>query len=840
MKLLPRILLASLFIAGTALPQHRPGGTPAILPTPQQIVGKDGSFIITPSTAIYIEKRSRQAVFAAEQINNTLQEFGRPRLRILEWNEASAPLSQYIFLGHPTSQTGRSLLAERRGEIRPEMRDEGYFLDSDTNGVVILAESAKGRFYGVMSLLQMIRSGKRGVTIDGATIHDYARFPLRGISDDISRGQVSTVENFKKIIRFLARYKMNAYFLYIEDMFAFKNHPRIGEGRGALTASEVKELDAYAKEYFIDLAPIFQTLGHWENTLTLPEYVGFAEYPGGRTLNIADERVYTMLDEMVGELSSCFSSSWFNFGADETRDVGLGANKKRVDSLGLSAVLAEHYRRVAALVRKHGKRPMMYADIILKNPGILSLIPNDIVMVDWNYDPLFHYDSPRVFKEAGFPFIVSPAVRNYAGPFPDFNNSLANIQQFIAAGVEDGAAGVMTSSWNDYGGEELRELNYYGYAWAAECSWQPGKADISTFNDRFFRDFCGTEGNDAIKAAYAILSSPSNRYTWYELWRHPMLPIFPPKPQKGHSPAILDRIASIKTTMPVVLSVLKSEGGQSPREDHQREYLAFVARLNLWFAMKVETQEAVRGLSQSVQTGADRDSISRTVVTLCSSVVDTLASLRSEFQRLWLTTNKPEGLENLLRRYDRQLSYWKEKIDQVRHGILWVDPEIESKWISAQAPHAWFRKTFQAPVDVRSAQLQVIGDTHVKVWLNGTFLGELYARRSNSLSTEYKRIKVLDILPFLRKGSNIIAVEAEEFSPGGSAGVNIYGELRGQDSSVFKLLTDTTWKATVTPPAAWKSDSVDETGWKNAVVKTYPYTVVRPDFESGRSSWIEQ
>ena len=46
---------------------------------------------------------------------------------------------------------------------------------------------------------------------------------VRGISDDISRGQVSNIDNFRRIIKFLARYKMNVYQPYIEDVFKFKS-----------------------------------------------------------------------------------------------------------------------------------------------------------------------------------------------------------------------------------------------------------------------------------------------------------------------------------------------------------------------------------------------------------------------------------------------------------------------------------------------------------------------------------------------------------------------------------------------------------------------------------------
>ena len=98
----------------------------------------------------------------------------------------------------------------------------------------------------------------------------------------------------------LARYKLNVYSPYIEDMFAFTRHPLIGKGLGALTAKEVKELDAYARQYHVEMIPVFETLGHWENILAIPEYAGYGEFPGAHTLNVSDERVYKLLDEMIG------------------------------------------------------------------------------------------------------------------------------------------------------------------------------------------------------------------------------------------------------------------------------------------------------------------------------------------------------------------------------------------------------------------------------------------------------------------------------------------------------------------------------------------------------------
>ncbi len=821
-----------------------------IIPTPQHVTVKSVRFKVAPGTKIILGTNSKQEQFAAQQINDEFASKKEVQLKIVSEHSLRRLPASFIFIGSPASEYGRQFLRERKETLRPEMKEEGYFLDVDANGIVIIAESEKGKLYGIMSLLQMMHREKRSMIVDGATIEDFPLEKVRGISDDISRGQVSTVENFKKIIRFLARYKMNTYSPYLEDMFVFKNHPLIGKGRGALTAQEVKELDSYAKKYYVDMIPTFETLGHWENILAKPEYIACAEFPGAQTLNVSDEKVYAMLDEMIGELCASFSSPYFNMGADESWDVGLGANKERVAKYGLAAVHAEHYKRVADIVRKYGKKPMMYGDIILNQPEILAKIPKDITIVDWHYEASFAYGSTEVFKKAGFPFIVSPAVWTFTGPFPNYLNTFVNVQNFNRDGFENGSLGLLTSNWNDYGGEELRELNYYGYAWTAECAWQPLNADIDAFNKTFFKNFFGTSDYEELQSAYAILSSPGNDYSWQELWRHPMLPFREQSQQEGYLPIAL-RVQSITSTMPLVLSLLAGEKNTITENEDQLRYLEFIARLNLWFAKKIDTQEKIKQLCASSDAGVNKDSVADAVVDLCADVIKDLSSLKNDFERLWLATNKSAGLDLLLIRYDRQAAYWQEKIDEVKHGRFSVNPEIESMWIyhphanpgkkdSVQVQKAYFRKTFITPKNVRSATLQLIGDTHAKVFVNGKDVGEVYVRSSNSLSVEHQRIKVFSILPFLADSMNVIAVEAETFSPSGSAGINVYCELELADSSIQKIMSDGSWKVTDSAAGDWAGAPFNDSSWPNAVAKPYPSIVVRPNFATGRSSWMER
>lgn len=844
------LFVTLIFLGMLAAAQEDEHLQPLVIPTPQQITGKNIRFKISGGTKIVLGSNSKQEQFDALQLNEEFGKRGETQLKVVAEDALRKLPANFIFIGGPSSEYGRYLLKERKGSLLPEMKEEGYCLDVDANSVVIIAASEKGKFYGVMTLLQMLRRERKSVFVDGVTICDYPSEKIRGITDDISRGQVSNLENFKKIIRFLARYKLNTYSPYLEDMFVFNNYPLIGKGRGALTSTEVKELDAYAKKYYLDMIPIFETLGHWENILARPEYVSYAEFPGAHTLNVSDERVYTILDDMIGAICASFSAPYFNMAADESWDVGLGANRERVANSDLGTVHAEHYRRVAEIIRAHGKRPMMYGDIILNIPAILGKIPNDITIVDWHYDPAFGYSSPEVFRKAGFPFIASPAVWNFTGPFPDFFGTLANVRNFNRDGAANGSLGLLTSNWNDYGGEELRELNYYGYAWTAQCGWAPGSANVDDFNRAFFQVFFGTTETEKFQSIYAILSSPANQFSWHELWRHPMLPLRPQSRDDGYLP-IVERLESIKSTMPFVLSQLSGARKEiSQNEDHLK-YLEFVARLNLWFVKKIEAGETIKQLSASAGGATKKDSITALIVNISNDVMRDLTSLKSDFEGLWLSTNKAAGLELLLMRYDRQCAYWLEKIDEVKRGLFWVNPEIESSWIyyptadsdkevSQRERKFCFRHSFALTKGVRSATLQLIGDTYAKLSVNGKYTGEVIARRSLSLGVEQQRVKVFDILPLLADSINVICAEAQSFDTPSWAGVNVHCELQFTDGSSKKIESDTTWKVSATPADNWTSLTFADSSWTHAIMKAYPSTIVRPNFATGRSSWIER
>lgn len=135
---------------------------------------------------------------------------------------------------------------------------EGYILDISEDKIAISADSPAGAFYGIQTLKQIFEND----TVPCLHIEDKPDMSLRGFYHDVTRGKVPTVDTLKKMIDNMAYYKMNHLELYIEHTFPFKELGDSVEKFGYLTADEIRELDDYCYENFIDFVPSIPTFGH--------------------------------------------------------------------------------------------------------------------------------------------------------------------------------------------------------------------------------------------------------------------------------------------------------------------------------------------------------------------------------------------------------------------------------------------------------------------------------------------------------------------------------------------------------------------------------------------------
>ena len=246
--------------------------------------------------------------------------------------------------------------------------EQGYLLIIEPEKITIAAPSAVGKYYGVQTLRQIFRNASDSA-IPCLTIRDWPALKWRGISDDISRGQVSLSSDFKTIIRELAFFKKNLYQPYIEDMFTFEAGPNIGKTRGAITKKEMAEIVAEAEKNHVTLAPVFESLGHQDRLLSLPENRKYAEIQEldkePWSFSPVNEDAFQFVTTLIDEIVESVPSPFFHIGGDESFDVGKGTSKKLAKKIGVGRVHAEYFSRLNTyLNERHDRQMMVYADMI--------------------------------------------------------------------------------------------------------------------------------------------------------------------------------------------------------------------------------------------------------------------------------------------------------------------------------------------------------------------------------------------------------------------------------------------------------------------------------------------
>ena len=148
-----------------------------------------------------------------------------------------------------------------------------------------------------------------------------------------------------------------------------------------------------------------------------------------------------------------FESRLFNIGCDETFDLlGEGRSAAAVKEKGEGRVYLDFLLKVADLVRKRGKRPMFWGDVILRHPELVPELPKDLIALDWGYEGNHPFmDEAAKFEAAGLDFYVCPGTSSWNSLAGRVENMRENMIAAERAGHLHGAKGFMVTDWGDGG-----------------------------------------------------------------------------------------------------------------------------------------------------------------------------------------------------------------------------------------------------------------------------------------------------------------------------------------------------------------------------------------------------
>lgn len=390
----------------------------------------------------------------------------------------------YVFTGEPkiVSTQVDSLCVQ-------ENMEQAYTVEVTPQNVIVRYTTEVGRYYAMLSLKQMIRffSQDNHCQMPCMLVTDYPAMKYRGWMDDISRGPIPTMEFLKREIETMAQYKMNFFNLYTEHVFKLDKYPDIAPTDG-LTASEIKELEDFAAQHHIEFWGNQQCLAHAEKTLRIPFYQNMADTKANYNPCSSDTKDF--LQYQLKTVAQAYQSPFFNIDCDETESLGEGKAKEDVRRAGGAAqAYAQHIQWVYDVLKKQGKKVLMWGDIVTKDATIASQLPKDIGMIAWSYAPSDSYvDMLKPLREQGFDFMVAPGMSVWSTVFPDYDVYTKNIANLVRDGYQNGALGMMNTAWDD-SGESLFNSCWHGMAWSAEMSWNPieNKVPEQADKERYIR-----------------------------------------------------------------------------------------------------------------------------------------------------------------------------------------------------------------------------------------------------------------------------------------------------------------------------------------------------------------
>ena len=290
---------------------------------------------------------------------------------------------------------------------------EGYKLNVTDKGITISANTDKGIFYGIQTLLQTmpaIRTNQK-LEIPGLTITDYPRFQWRGMMLDVSRHFYST-ESVKKYIDLLATYKMNVFHWHLADAegwrLEIKKYPKltsVGAWRtemprsifyknnqklsgepfsygGYYTQEQVKEVVAYAAARNVTVVPEIEMPGHSDAALAAYPQFGCTEKPQqvrssmgplpGAEANFCagKEQTFAFLQDVLQEVMQLFPSTYIHIGGDEV-DKKCWENctlcQQRMKTEGLKNVkeLQSYFiKRMGKFITSKGRKMIGWDEIL--------------------------------------------------------------------------------------------------------------------------------------------------------------------------------------------------------------------------------------------------------------------------------------------------------------------------------------------------------------------------------------------------------------------------------------------------------------------------------------------
>lgn len=415
------------------------------------------------------------------------------------------------------SQTGAKKIVLKihagivKGTDDPALNEQGYLLKITPEKIEITGNADAGLFYGVQSLLQLLRRDEAGnLVVPECEIRDWPSLQLRFVHWDTKHHQ-KRIETLKRLIDWHALFKVNMISFEMEDKYEYPSRPVIGTP-GAYTKAEMQDLTRYALERHIEIVPNVQAPAHMGYVLKHKEFAHLQSDHSNYQACMCDPEAINLIFDMYQDMIDATPGvKYFHVSTDEVYYAGIcGKCNAPYNEENRSRAWVEFATKAHDWLAKRGRRMIAWVEYPLL-PKDVARLPADIIQ-GIGGNPDFTVEE----KKIGMRQLSYSSIQGAELLFPNYfstqyrGRTIEGRLESIATKVkEDRAAGAtnqigtFAAAWDDAGLHE--EAFHLGWATVTQYGWNPNAPAIEQSVADFMDIFYGPRGGATMLPVYKLL-----------------------------------------------------------------------------------------------------------------------------------------------------------------------------------------------------------------------------------------------------------------------------------------------------------------------------------------------
>lgn len=636
---------------------------PVLLPEPQSIHYGQGALSLQNLAISLSPKPAADVQFALHELTKILSERSGKGIR-------QRPSTNTATIRYSVKTPGQELPGPNEA-VNGNTR-EHYALTISQTGIDITAQTSTGLYYAVQTIRQLIQGQGPKAFLPFVTISDQPKLAYRGVMMDFAHGGLLTVDEIKKQIDFLARWKTNQYYFYNEVSIQLNGFPTLNY-KASYSQAQIRSIIAYARERHMDVIPFVNFYGHLHELIRNEKYASLAIGHYGHELDPRNPAVQTLLKAWIKQYTSLFSSPFIHVGFDETWETKRLANASPT-KLDPEALYIQQLTFVSNEFKQYGKTLLAWTDMNAFYPTILTKFPADVIPVIWEYSPdttaINNYLNPVL--KAKKPFFIQPAVSGWGHIYPASDYTYENINLCLKAGLQHHTLGFITSVWTD-SVEPFVRASWLFMAYGCLAAWQGTVPDKSTFVERYSAVVYPAARSD-MQAAFGHLATAGQylekclgkntqslpRGTLVESWSNPFSAYYLANTADHKADFEQVRLHTEEAQARLIGALQQA----APSDTSFIQSLLVSARLINYSASRFLWAKAITDRwNHGMMAQPKDDYVFYDLTYPCHSLLvdamDETGELKQAYAQAWLSENLPYRLNTMLGRFDLDFGLWR-------------------------------------------------------------------------------------------------------------------------------------------------------------------------------------